>query len=365
MDTLDVYYPQHFKKTRPYIKSFMEQLAELEAAKRLNPELAFKAASNGILTWYRATGVQATAPDFDIQLFSKENQAALMYGEWAAAGAAVYAFEPPLVEALSATGVGDVAISDLNFPFNCAYFHFGPQPDLVLQSGAPVTGAYVLMTPGKALRICLTAPITGELPPPLRAQELYDLRILSEHFGKDIESAITHALADDIEDLRQALVKINKAQAHRESGAAAANAFLEAHTANQDVFSRCFQLIANGLCYVTAYPEDADIQWQRGTPEKLKMKADTAYPKEAGRAASRLNAMGYRKIKYIGAEFCAAAQQAEAGHMSPHWRRGHWRRQAHGPSLSLRKLIWLKPTRVLGSSVSDEARVYAVVKTER
>jgi hypothetical protein len=32
--------------------------------------------------------------------------------------------------------------------------------------------------------------------------------------------------------------------------------------------------------------------------------------------------------------------------VATHWRRGHWRRQPHGPQNSLRKLVWLMPTLV-------------------
>jgi hypothetical protein len=33
-----------------------------------------------------------------------------------------------------------------------------------------------------------------------------------------------------------------------------------------------------------------------------------------------------------------------------HWRRGHWRRHAHGPSLALRKRIWLETVLVGGTN---------------
>jgi hypothetical protein len=33
-----------------------------------------------------------------------------------------------------------------------------------------------------------------------------------------------------------------------------------------------------------------------------------------------------------------------AGEVSPHWRRGHFRMQTHGPQLSLRKVIFITPT---------------------
>ena len=39
--------------------------------------------------------------------------------------------------------------------------------------------------------------------------------------------------------------------------------------------------------------------------------------------------------------------------LAAHWRRGHFRNQAHGQSLSLRKLIWVKPVLVNAEKVGD------------
>lgn len=278
-----------------------------------------------------------------------------MYGEWVGEGSALYALEPALVEALKATGLSEVSLADIKYPFECAYIHFGAQPDMVLQSGAAVTGAYLLLK--GSLRVSLTAPLTDVQSPIDRALEVYDLRIPEKHLDKDLETAIECALADDVEDLRNAQETIMR-QPHGELGAAAAQAFLDSHMANHAVFAKCLQLIANVLCYVTAYPEDTKYTWQAGTPEKMRLKADTAPPKEAARATSKLNAMGYRKVQYIGGEFAAASEKSGARGVSPHWRRGHWRNQRYGPGLSLTKLKWLLPTRVLGGHSSEEPRVY-------
>ena len=168
---------------------------------------------------------------------------------------------------------------------------------------------------------------------------------------------------DDAEDLRRAAQSLTQLpESIRAQALSATDAFMAAHAANRETFSRCLQLIANALCYVSAFPDDSQVDWPVGTPEKLRQKADTAAPKEASRAASKLNAMGYRKVRHIGDEFSAAAGQAGPGHVSAHWRRGHWRRQAYGPKMSLRKLKWLRPTRVLGGAISEEPRVYSTEK---
>lgn len=359
MPTPALYYPQHFKTTRPYAKRFMAGIAELVGANNINPKTSYNLSAQCILAAYRECGIEPASPDFNAQGFTVENQATLMYAEWAQRGSAVYAFKEALTQALMATGVSQVTIAELQFPFHCAYFHFGAQPGLTLQSGAAVTGAYVMWAPGQALRLSLTAPLPADRSWSDRWAEVYDLRILARHFDKDIESAIEQALVDDIEDLRQAAKTLTSSEnPHISDGAASTYRFIEAHAANKSTLARCFQLITNALCYLTAYPDDAQITWQDDTPQSLRTKADTAPGKEASRAASKLEAMGYRRVRHIGGEFSDASAHVEAGHVAPHWRRGHWRSQAYGPQMTLRKLIWLRPTRVLGGAASEEPRVY-------
>lgn len=359
MPTPALYYPQHFRNTRPYAKSFIAGMEDLVRVGAANPKTAYDLSARLIGATYRECGIALSSPQFNARNYTVENQAALMYAEWTQRGSAVYSFKEALTQALMATGVSQVTIAELQFPFHCAYFHFGPQPELTLQSGAAVTGAYVMWVPGQALRLSLTAPLPAECKWSDRWAEVYDLRILAPHFGKDIESAIEQALVDDIEDLRQAAKTLaSSGNPHVSAGAASTNRFIEAHTANKATLSRCFQLITNALCYLTAYPNDALTTWQDDTPQKLRTKVDTAPAKEASRAASKLEAMGYRRVRHIGGEFSDASAHAEAGHVAPHWRRGHWRSQAHGPQQTLRKLIWLQPTRVLGGAASEEPRIY-------
>lgn len=45
----------------------------------------------------------------------------------------------------------------------------------------------------------------------------------------------------------------------------------------------------------------------------------------------------------------------------PHWRRGHWRRQAHGAGNLERRLIWIRPVLVRRDRGEDvEGHVYVV-----
>lgn len=361
---VEPFYPQHFKATRPYVKAFLTDISEQVATGTLSPSTSHKLSTRRILEAYRALGVQPGSPAFDMRGFAAENQVALMYAEWSERGSVLYDFKQPLTDTLSSTSVGEITISDLNFPFDCAYFSFGPRKDLVLQSGAEVTGAFVLWSPGQALRLSLTAPLPGNRPLTSRWQEIHDLRILPKNFHVNLETAIVEALRDDAQDLHEAAKTLKgRPDSHALEGARTIERALASNEANAETLARCFQLIASALCYVTAFPSDSFVDWQTGTPEKLRAKATADNSKEAKRAASKLNAIGYRRVIHIGQEFSDAAENVGDGHLEPHLRRGHWRSQAHGPQLSLRKVIWIRPTRVLGGpAASGEPRVYS---TER
>lgn len=357
----EIFYPQHFKVTRPYLKAFYTDIEAQSAKGLISSDTSHKVSSQHVFAAYQAEGSYPGTTSFNLQGFAAESRAALVYAEWVARGAVVYDFKQSLVDALSASSVGQISISDLNFPFTGAYVSFGARKDLTLRSGAEVTGAYVFWNPGQDMRLMLTAPLPASVPLAERWEEVYYLRILEKNFYTNIETAIKQALHDDSEDLHQAAQKLRGSTEARElEGLRTIERALALNEANSDTFARCFQLIASALCYVTAFPSDTLIDWQTGTPEKLRAKASGEASKEAKRAASKLNALGYRRVYHVGQEFTASAERASHGQVGPHLRRGHWRAQAHGPQMTLRKVIWIRPTRVLGGpSPSDEPRVYS------
>lgn len=351
------YYPEHFRKTRPYIKEFLAELKRLQDAGSLNFKNAGDACRTAIMAHYPRMALDPTAADFDPRRFSAEAQAGLSYGEWVNQGSSIYDVHPTLTQAFKASALGEVSLDDVRFPFSATYVHFGPQSDLTLQTGACVTGAFLIYSQKHSLRVVLTAPMPDFTPWSERFAEQYDLRIPAAYFGMDVDTAIDYALAEDIADLKNAREVIAQQLMFRERGVAAVDRFLQAHEAHKETYRKCLQLIVNALCYLTAYPTDVQEVWQDGTPEKMRVKAESGEGKEAGRALSKLNAMGFRKVKRIGLEF-DQAQEVASGHKAPHWRRGHWRNQPHGPQMALRRLAWIRPTRVMGAAFDDTPRVY-------
>lgn len=353
MQRLD-YYPPHFYQTRPYIKPLLRAFDEQGGAD-MAYEQVFSQTAKYVSRAAMDMGLKLEA--IDSQAFSLECRSAMLYNAWRLEGSVIYDFSPALLEALKHSSLAEVCIDDLQYPFDTLYMSFGPQSEFVLESGAQVTGAYVYYAPGKALRISLTAPLPAGTPLFGRGYEIYDLGIKAKHFPVNLEEAVKLALEDDLEDIRRGLATMRgeKDEPGRPGAIATLERLLETQAAQFNVYRQVVNLVANGLCYASAYQDDIREIWPATTPEKLKDKAQ-GQGKEAQRAVSKLLSMGYRKVRYIGADFSEAVDDSPG--VAPHMRKAHWRNQAYGPGHQLRKLVWIHKTRVLGGTVSEEPRIY-------
>lgn len=132
------YYPQHFRRTRPYQKDFMtEATAERERGftrRNAGSNLAMKAITTA---WSRSA---TPTPRLSAVKVIPELHGALAFGEWVLGGSVIYEFEPSLVEALVPSDPGEVRLEDLNHPFDTVYFAFGEGHNMAFASGAKVTG---------------------------------------------------------------------------------------------------------------------------------------------------------------------------------------------------------------------------------
>jgi hypothetical protein len=83
---------------------------------------------------------------------------ATAYGRYVQAGRQIMDFPPALLEMLAKTDVDDIPLDAIKMPYDAQYLHFGPQPDLELEAGWQVDGAYV-ESRGEAgdLRLTITA----------------------------------------------------------------------------------------------------------------------------------------------------------------------------------------------------------------
>lgn len=123
------------------------------------------------------------------------------------------------------------------------------------------------------------------------------------------------------------------------------------------VFRDAMRLVVNGICYLTAYPDDSDPPWPAEAPAALREKATSGTKKEAKRAKSKLEALGFTPVHLAGAHFrrtLVGVFETTDRTVHRHFRRGHWKRQAYGVGLALRKLQWRMPVIVNRDRPSDD-----------
>jgi hypothetical protein len=265
------------------------------------------------------------------------------------AGRQIFDLNDALVEELRHTDVHDATMEQLALPFDTFYVRFGLQSDLNAERATGVTagrteyvdGAFVWNV-GPHVRVGLTTVLadgTGTRPGrlmdiPWALRELPCLDALEEGYRKQREFFVTD-LSDTAPDFRRAM------EADLDQGVSLLRAAMP--------------LVLNSIFYLESLekgyerspgrdaPEERKQQWRRGTDENRR------------KLASRLATDGYAIVYMVGQEVAPAREAAKAGGLlRPHWRRGHWRTQRHGPQRSLVKRIRIKPTLVNADRAADE-----------
>lgn len=124
------------------------------------------------------------------------------------------------------------------------------------------------------------------------------------------------------------------------------NARIDLYLIHKQFVDRTINFIINCLLYLTTKEADVEEKYPDDLPIHLNSslkKANTNRKKEIAKAEIFRN--GFTKIRYVGyrikkAEYTNSTEKKIAAH----WRRGHWRNQKFGESLSETKLLWIVPT---------------------
>lgn len=297
------------------------------------------------------------------------------YAAFCAHGRQIFDIPPQLSEMFSRTDVDDVTAEQLKLPYTEVYLHFGPQSALALEDGWIPEGAYVQEMKGDTFRVI---QIGLTFAPPdlqtyqqfeLHPEPFYSLAIPEKYLGLPLSEALDLLLAEKLKDLQAEEMQHPLAQAQKEAAQAGVELVsLQSHRARQERAAlpglhrtgvAMLRLVVNSLIYLTAYPKDIETTWPKTAPTHLlKELGNTKSRNEQARILSRLAAQGYTPVHLCGQslvrELSKQAQSPKAdGAVAAHWRRGHWRRQPHGPQNALRKLVWLRPTLVNAGNPED------------
>lgn len=289
-----------------------------------------------------------------------------------------------LVSMLMRTDAAQVKVGDIELPFRRFYIAFEGGLSFGLP-GSPnrVDGAYVVLN-GRKLGLFVTTRSTTAADGGLMQRILHPEPRFLAYLDLDdpdmmLDAAIEKAIADNeigarppdgaVENLH-AGIEEQRAAAHEMgvelqrpeiSGFERDAAFtLEA----LPVGRRIIALLANVFCYLSTKPDLDKPAWPAQAPRSKVHEAKQA-PTERRRAVAmdRLADMGLfavRRLTFEGAP--AASSRPTSGSsfdMTPHWRRGHWRRQPHGLAHAQRRLTWIKPVLVRGDlGETPKGRIY-------
>jgi len=261
--------------------------------------------------------------------------------EWLQCGAQTFDFERPLMKELAETDINDVAVDEIHVPYRLFYLRFAGS---VLDSlDRPLDG--LLMERRSATdEFLVVYPVRR-----LNGRVIVDAMCM---FSLSGDRSVMESVEDEIRMTKSAAA--DPLARDTASGAAAAD-FCEKIAEDVMQLRALLPLVVNALLYVDGCRSYIRKGWASGTPGKLAERVD-AYP-NATRARDTLLRSNWRQAHLctLDAEAAAGAVRGEGvpddlrDGVRRHWRRGHWRRQAHGPGGSLRKRIRIRAT-IVGRS---------------
>ncbi len=322
----------------------------------------------------------------------------VLFDQFHCNGRQVFDIPPMIVEMFRNTDVDDVPLNLLHSPYESYYIHFGPQEGLEIEPGWSVDGAYVThIEKHELLQIVLVGRPTddGSVRNWFKDAEpiytaVYDKSVATMDVGTATDTVVAKKLAELDREVAvgnaEMQAKVEEARlAMRAQGqdisnlkiipSVSENGTERAQTLQRrtPVFKEALRLVINGICYLTAYPDDSDPQWPADAPSALVQKAtevdeqsSSGRGKANKKAKSQLEALGYRAVHLCGQHF----RKSETGEFEStdrtvkrHWRRGFWTRQAYGERWSLRRLAWRHPVivrRDVGADDDTPGHIYLV-----
>ena len=296
-------------------------------------------------------------------------------------GGAIYVIPDRLVEEFDHTDCSEVRIADITLPFWSVFLRFDPPHPLRLSDKARVDGCYLVKQEDEYL-LTLTSRLDGVDYENSLSVVCVD-PVFSLHLpALDTEITISDAVERGIEeflsknappeeDASTSIERPDGTIAHViDVRADSRKRRIAEFRSQESAFRACLNIVINAACFISFRPDDIADAWEGQPPEDV-IAAANAVPNSRKTRDRKAGALGkiengdFTRIKICGRDlFSAGEEQVGIGQgNSPraHWRRGHWRRQKHGPGLSLIVLRWIRPTIVKKDhGTLSEARIYEV-----
>lgn len=304
-------------------------------------------------------------------------------------GKNIFSYSDFLVELLSNTEVGEVRYEDIKIPFNTIYLSFNPISKI----------QYPLDSFEKRNQITIEGTefyLDGAF---IRAGAHASFEILLTFIDPKADYKIKRNIATDCRfpvykfvldfyrwNSEKETSEVKEGAAFKDSTIVFSDMWDEADEVGQIDYSRmlkaikepetCYdaeweeyvlmneslKLIVNSLCYINYPDRDLAISStnEQATP-LLKQLDIEKNNRQRNKIFEKLHKLKYSKVHLFGSNLKREDFATSDKEIDPHWRRGHWRNQPYGENLSLKKLIWIKPTIVRKDKGTPEAgHIYEV-----
>lgn len=372
------YHPERMRISRQFAKRFADRVAPGEVG--LSADVADEL-QREILDLMRERHVDFPVvlrdryPERLSVIVGSEVVMLAFYLVYRASGKEIFDFPARLVEMMRHSDAGEIKVSQIRAPYRAQYIHFGVQEDLEIAPAWPCDGAYVQQAEDGALTVRLVGrPKRFEEVERwhIRPEPQFTYRFETKDADLDLDTAVTVAIERDLLEMEIELANFIASEAPKvaaeqrlsvPSVVERARAVYERHhaqvKASKGIAHKALSLVVNALCYLTAYPDDSELQWPDGAPAALRLQADNASPKKRDAAMRQLASLGFSRVRICGRHLRHEAPETSAAGAAvrPHWRRGHWRNQAHGQGRQLRRLVWIMPMLIHADALAADEEI--------
>lgn len=265
-------------------------------------------------------------------------------------GRQIFDLSGGLVDMLQQTDVRDCSLRDLQLPYPAFYMRFGPLANLksVGAKGVPeyIDGVLVSFRKSSGGPVLVLGTTSVDESGARVREPGHCLSLQEEEMRLPVYIAVETAL----ERLIKAVDPMPEAPWMQVL-------WTERHQRATAAILQVMPLIVNGLFYLENPARPPRVTLGAGTPEVVVDRWERTPSNRRRKLESTLNAEGFTLVHLVGEEISRGPTQGAGGTVTPHWRKGHWREQAHGPRLTLRKRVLIRPTLVNGHGVTDPMQV--------
>lgn len=276
-------------------------------------------------------------------------------------GRNIFQLTDSLKEMLLQTDLGDVRISDIAYPFANFYLYLpNLDPEIFCLSGQPnvIDGVYIDTSNEQNIHISVTSRLLIEDPQyPKDTEREFGFNLDVTNPDISIADALEGYFTNAIETRLKSLPDIHDIPDTNDQDAtpkSLTSQVIENITKAYASGRKAIELAIAGIIYMNSI-DDAPLEYGSDAPQDLVAQTRTGTGNRQRKAASALRRAGYFPVRMVGRSNVPIrgidADDSRGTTVTPHWRRGHFRRQPHGKGNTERKIVWIKPTIVSRSHV--------------